>query len=144
MVDSLRAGLAPGVDGMGLAADRDTQGLGQLAGCADHMEPAGHASVVALDRRVTAPDAAVVAAVVPDKDGVERGAVDPEGLVAARLTSPAAADSIDYTPAERLAASAHFHHKSYLTSIYSLFRFIYKNAKPSKSRSALNSIFNPS
>lgn len=137
MVGYPLAGLDPAVDRVALAADRDSQDWVLPGGCADRMEPAGRAAV--LDRREAALDMAAAAGPAADCDEADAEQAVAERVVAdlevARSTSPAVADSIDYT---------HFHHKSYLTFIHSLFCFIYKDVPLSDSRSTLNSIFNPS
>ncbi len=94
----------------------------------DRMEPAGRdvALEAALDTVVAGP------AEDSDEGDAEQAAAD---LEVSRSTFLAVADSIDYN---------HFHHKSYLTSIHSLFRFIYKDVPLFDSRSTLNSILNPS
>lgn len=109
-----------------LAAGKDNLGQVRPEGCAGRMAPVDCVAAVALDMQVVVELVELVVELVEDLD---RGGAAAADLVVVRSTSPAAADSIDHIRAERLAASVHFHCKSYLTCIYSLFRFIYKDVK---------------
>ena len=104
-----QAGPAPVADTAALAGD-----------CADRREPGHSADRRELADRAVALEAALDTVVAGPAEGSDEG--DAEQVAAdlgvSRSTSLVVVDSIDYN---------HFHHKSYLTSIHSLFRFIYKD-----------------